>query len=81
MTTLQEQAIEIIKQLPDDKIFHVIHILEGIKELFSSEKEPEKTKSQKAYQELQKYRKSSSVDRDYKTELAEALEDKYAGLD
>ncbi|MDE7342097.1 MAG: hypothetical protein K2N80_16330 [Lachnospiraceae bacterium] len=41
----------------------------------------EQERSQKAYQELQRYRKSGSVDRDYKVELAEALEDKYAGLD
>lgn len=80
MTMLQEQAIEIIKKLPDDKIFHVIHILEGINELFPPENEQEREKSQKAYQELQRYRKSGSVDRDYKAELAEILEDKYAGL-
>ena len=32
-------------------------------------------KSQKAYQELQRYRKSSPIERDYKKELAEALEE------
>ena len=37
-------------------------------------------KSQKAYQELQCYRKSSLIiERNYKKELAEALEEKYAG--
>lgn len=81
MTLIQKQAIEIIKKLPDDKIFHVIHILEGIEELFPEEKKIEKEKSQKAYQELQKYRKSGLMERDYKSELAEALEDKYAGID
>ena len=33
-------------------------------------------KMRKAYQELQYYRKSSLIDRDNKSELAEALEDK-----
>ena len=36
-------------------------------------------KSQKEFQELQRYRKSSPIERDYKKELAEALEEKYAG--
>lgn len=36
-------------------------------------------KSQKAYQELQRYRKNSPIERDYKKELAETLEEKYAG--
>ena len=35
----------------------------------------------KAYQELQHYRKSSPVERDYKAELAEALEEKYENID
>ena len=80
MTMLQKQAIDIIKKLPDDKICHVINILEGIEKLFPAKEEAELEKSQKAYQELQKYRKSCSVDRDYKSELAEALEEKYAGI-
>lgn len=42
--------------------------------------ETESEKSQKAYQELQRYRKSRLVDLDYKLELAEALEEKYKGI-
>ena len=80
MTMLQEQAINIIKKLPDDKIYHVINILEGIERLFPMKDESELEKSQKAYQELQRYRKSSPIERDYKKELAEALEEKYAGI-
>ena len=38
-------------------------------------------RAQKAYQELQHYRKSSRVERDYKAELAEALEEKYENID
>ena len=80
MTMLQKQAIDIIKKLPDDKIYHVINILEGIEKLFPEKEEAELEKSQKAYQELQRYRKIGSIDRDYKSELAEALEEKYAGI-
>lgn len=34
-------------------------------------------KSRKAYQALQHYRKSITIERDYKAELVEALEEKY----
>lgn len=77
MTMLQEQAIDLIKKLPDDKIYHVINILEEIERLFPMKDETGLEKSQKAYQELQQYRKSSSIERNYKAELAEALEEKY----
>ena len=37
----------------------------------------ELTSSQKAYQNLQKFRKEGTIDRDYKAELYAALEEKY----
>lgn len=81
MTMLQEQAIDMIKKLPDDKIYYVVNILEGIEGLFMPEDGQRTEKAQKAYQELQHYRKSSRVERDYKAELAEALEEKYENID
>ena len=30
MTVIQERAFEIIKRLPDDKVYYVVKILEGI---------------------------------------------------
>ena len=78
MTALQEQAVDLIKRLPDDKVFHVINILEGME---SDTVTPMETQAQRAYQNLQKYRKSSPIERDYKAELNEALEEKYAGID
>ena len=81
MTMLQEQAIDMIKKLPDDKIYYVVNILEGIEELFMPKGDQRTERAQKAYQELQHYRKSSRVERDYKAELAEALEEKYENID
>ena len=84
MTMLQEQAIDMIKKLPDDKIYYIVNILESIEGLFmpkDSQKTEKAQKAQKAYQELQRYRKSSRVERDYKAELAEALEEKYENID
>ncbi len=80
MTMLQEQAIDMIKKLPDDKIYYVVNILEGIEGLFMPKDGQRRERAQKAYQELQHYRKNSPVERDYKAELAEALE-KYEDID
>lgn len=80
MTMLQEQAIDMIKKLPDDKIYYVVNILEGIEGLFMENDSERADRAQKAYYELQRYRKSSLVDRDYKAELAEALEERYANI-
>lgn len=47
----------------------------------TSETSPEEmTKSQKAYQNFRHFRKSSFVERDYKEELHEALEEKYESI-
>ena len=81
MTMLQEQAIDMIKKLPDDKIYYVVNILEFIEGLFMPKHSQKTESAQKAYQELQHYRKSSRVERDYKAELAEALEEKYENID
>lgn len=80
MTVIKEQAIELIKRLPDDKVFYVVNILEGLEGLYSSEEEPGITKSQKAYQNLQRLRKTGIEDIDCKAELSQALEEKYENL-
>ncbi len=43
--------------------------------------EDEPTNAQKAYQNLQKFRRRGTADRDYKEELYSALEEKYASID
>ena len=78
---LQEQAIEMIKRIPEDKIYYVVNILQSIEGLFTTDSPGKNDKAQTAYQELQRYRKSSQTERNYKAELAEALEEKYAGVD
>ena len=80
MTVIQQHAMEIIERLPDDKMRYVVNILESIEGLASETESAELTKSQKAYQNFQHFRKSSSVERDYKEELHEALEEKYESI-
>lgn len=81
MTAIQKRAYEIIERLSDEKVYHIIKILEGIEGLSSQDGKDEKTTEQKAYESLQQFRKCSDMDVDYKAELAEALEEKYAGAD
>lgn len=77
MTVMQEQAIEIIKRLPDEKIFYVVNILEGIEGLTQN---VSSTKAQTAYQNLQRFRKCGTVERSYKEELQEALIERYESI-
>ena len=64
MTLMQEQAIDLITKLPDEKIYYLINFLEGFMDIKQVEKN-KLTNSQKAYQNLQKFRQKSAVDRDY----------------
>lgn len=80
MTVIKEQAIEMIKKLPDDKVIYVVNILEGLEGLYSSNEEQALSKSQMAYQALQHLRRRGTEDVDYKSELTEALEENYESL-
>jgi len=81
MTVIQEKAFEMIRRLPDDKLYHIVQLLEGMDVLAPPVSNEEKTLEQMAYEDLQKFRRCSEVDVDYKTELARAREEKYAGID
>ncbi|MCI8748387.1 MAG: hypothetical protein HFH67_11100 [Lachnospiraceae bacterium] len=81
MTVIQEQAIEIIKNMPDEKIYYVINILKGIDGLYPANKVYGIEKSQAAYENLQHFRKPGITDRNYKAELANAWEEKYESVD
>ncbi|MBQ7433331.1 MAG: hypothetical protein IJV50_07740 [Lachnospiraceae bacterium] len=80
MTAMREQAIELVKRMPEDKIYYLLNILENIEELVISQNSVEKTDAQTAYEELQKYRKPGVKERNYKEELYVALEEKYADI-
>ena len=40
MTKLKEQAVEILNELPDDKVITVIEILKGLRALYSQSEKP-----------------------------------------
>ncbi|MCI9077273.1 MAG: hypothetical protein HFH10_16195 [Dorea sp.] len=71
--------MDLIKKMPDEKIYYLIHLLEDFVEP-STIYNTESTASQRAYQNLQKFRHRGTVERDYKAELCTALEEKYEGI-
>lgn len=80
MTLMQEQAMDLIKKMPDEKIYYLINLMNGMMET-TPINQNELTGAQKAYENLQKFRHRSTVDRDYKAELYSALEEKYGSID
>lgn len=80
MTLMQEQAIDLIKNMSDEKIFYLINLLNDIVET-APVHENKPTDAQKAYENLQKFRKRGTADIDYKAERYSALEEKYGSVD
>ena len=78
MTAMKQRAIELIKKMPDDKIYYLVNLLEGMDgsvfEITSI------SESQTAYQRLQKFRRQRTDDYDCKAELRSGWEQKYAHL-
>lgn len=80
MTLMQEQAMDLIKKIPDEKIYYLINLLSGLVETPPIYRH-ESMNAQKAYEKLQKFRHKGTVARDYKAELYSALEKKYGSID
>ena len=80
MTLMQEQAMDLIKKMPDEKIYYLINLSSDLVETTPIYKN-EPTNAQKAYKNLQKFRHRGTVERDYKAELYSALEEKYGSID
>ena len=81
MTMLKERAVDIIRRMPEEKLFYVVQLLESVEELSENTKKDGMTLEQIALEDLQRFRKKRDVEIDYKAELAEAREEKYASFD
>lgn len=80
MSEIRQQAIEMIEKMPEEKIYYIIDMLKKMEEPKDEPKQEGLTKAQIAFRELAKYRVQWDSDRDYREELYEALEEKYASL-
>ena len=77
MTKVKEQAIELIRNIPDDKVAYVIEILRGIKGLSATDSIDER---RSALEGLEKYRGSITSNINEKQELLESRDERYASF-
>lgn len=75
MTALQKDAIDLVQRMPEDKLYFIIQIMQGIDGLSYPDRERKKRK-QAAFEELEKLRKCVP-DLDEKRELEEWREEKF----
>lgn len=72
MTTLRETAMKELEKLPEDKLFFVIQIMQGVNGLYNDNQLERK----EAFARLEQLRKKGTVT-DYNAELASYREEKY----
>jgi len=70
---VKEQAVEMLKSLPDEKVVFLIKIMEGLEGLGNT---PKRNKKRAALEDIQKFRDRLPEGFDYKKELVEAREEK-----
>ncbi len=81
MTMLKERAVDIISRMPEEKLYYVVQLLESVEKLSENTVKGVKTPERKALEDLQRFRKKSNIEIDYKAELAKAREEKYENID
>lgn len=77
MTMIKEKAVEMLKTLPDEKVVYLIKIMEGLEGLGETSQVSQK---REALKNIQKFRGRLPEDFDYKKELAESREERYADI-
>ena len=80
MTSLQKDAIDLVKMMPDDKLYFIVEIMHGIAGIYDSG--IDRIQKREAFDELESLCKSVP-DLDDKREMREWREEKfgYEGID
>ena len=81
MTAIQQQAIQLIQQLPDDKIKAIITLAADEINLIKLQKQDRLARKKNALAQLEKLDLALPDDLDADTELRNALEEKYDTAD
>ena len=81
MTMLKQRAVDMISRMPEEKLYYVVQLLESVEGLSENTVNGVKTPEQRALEDLQRFRKRSDEEIDYKAELTKAREEKYARID
>lgn len=77
MTKIRQDAIELLEQIPEDKIIFIIQIMQGLKGLYEND---DMKQREEAFQQLELIKKKVP-DFNYQKELAEYREEKYNNAD
>lgn len=72
MTKIRQDAIELLKQIPEDKVIYMIQIMQGMKGLYSDDVK----QREEALERLEHMRKKAP-ELDYDAELSEYREERY----
>lgn len=80
MTVMKQRAIDMISRMPEEKLYYIVQLLEGIEGLSENKADGFETPEQRALKDLQRFRKRSDIEIDYRAELAEARKEKYADI-
>lgn len=73
MTTLRKDAINLLEQIPEDKLYFVVQIMQGINGLYGT---TDQIRKDRAFEELERLRRKD-VSFDYDKELESYREEKY----
>ena len=73
MTTLRKNAMDLLEQMPEDKLYFIVQIMQGVKRLYGTEKQAAKDQ---AFEMLEGIRKKVP-ELDYDKELENYREEKY----
>ena len=73
MTTLRKNAMDLLEQMPEDKLDFIVQIMQGVKGLYGTEKQ---TAKDQAFEMLEGIRKKVP-ELDYDKELENYREEKY----
>ncbi len=77
MTAIQQQAIQLIRRLPDEKVLAIITLASDEIYLSELQKQSNVLKKETAFAQLESMDISFADDFDPQEELADALEEKY----
>ncbi len=80
MSSLKKQAVQMIDDIPEDKMVYLIEIIKNLKGFYSSEKNISSEK-ELAFEEFKKFRGCVPSNINEKEELLKARDEKYANFD
>ena len=73
MTAIRKDAMTLLEQMPEDKLYYIVQIMQGINGLYGIE---EQTSRDRAFEELERLRRKIP-DSEYERELENYREEKY----